>query len=202
MLPQAAALLARHLDLERLHDSPRNLVLHREQVGGRGQRVWPRPDRHAIVHPDQLRCNAHLIAGLLDGPDQHVIHTELAANLLRIGALLPRRQEGPDAKVLHARDPGNNRVRNPDPQEADLLRARQHVEGQHGEPDDGSVRPPQEHRITGHKQRRNAQADRHAPRRAARKRTRRRAPADRSPRAQRRRPRPAGNDPTGLAPGT
>lgn len=125
----ARAILAAELNRKCLDDASGNVVLEAQQVG-RAHRIGSAPHREAIGNPDQLRCDADLVADLLNRAGQYVIHAKRPAGTPGVVVLPPGSEDRHDANVPHERDPGNDGVGHADAEEPDFLHARQHLERQ------------------------------------------------------------------------
>jgi hypothetical protein len=104
MLGRPGGLHSDQLDAERDREPARDLVLQGEQIARIA--VEPLCPKMRVGRGiDQLSINAELVARPANAPFQHIAHTRLAADLLRVDRLVPVRERGIARDHEHARHP-------------------------------------------------------------------------------------------------
>ncbi len=92
------------LEVERNSDPARNLVLQGEQIAGVAREPLC-PKMRVGFGVDQLGSDANPASRPLDVSAQHITHTKLAADLLRVDRLVPVGESGVARDHEHVRDP-------------------------------------------------------------------------------------------------
>ena len=100
----AFALKLEEFRLDRADDGGNDLVLQLEQLGPVTV-ISPSPEMGIRLGVDQLGGDADLVSRPLDASCQHIAHTKLAADLLRVDQLVPVRESGIARDHEHVRDP-------------------------------------------------------------------------------------------------
>ncbi len=80
---QPGVLLGGKTRLQRRRDPVRDVVLKRQQVRARDVEILS-PDRHTILHADELRARAQPIACRLQCPKNKIVRRQLVTDLLQI----------------------------------------------------------------------------------------------------------------------